>query len=387
MNKKLLLSLGSIAAIAAPVAAVVACGSDDKNTKDEDTKSIQAITKEQVRDKINANLGPTKATTLPSKLHIPTDAIEIANGVKGTIKSTKDVNDAEGKLTFVVELTKGDGTPRTIDVAVQGFRTIEQAATTDVKIQGLTTNDLNTLVDNTKLNTEITVDDVVAALNGINGISGIVANDIEIGTGHDGKVHIGINNHGDRKDIVLTGFAKTEIEKINAKLQGIALTGTEVQVPLSARPGKNNVLQTVGDWSPELKVVTGGFINTLVFNHTNGNPNGQYSTITFYSDTKLIRNQLPNVWKNPGGNVTVNSFDSVENDKTLVVYSDASTSLIAEFKVWYTNEIGADISAIDAWATLIARPYGRQPLADALKNKFDYLKSDEVQNILNPTNP
>jgi len=34
MNKKLLLSLGSIAAIAAPVATVVACGSNDEKKKD-----------------------------------------------------------------------------------------------------------------------------------------------------------------------------------------------------------------------------------------------------------------------------------------------------------------------------------------------------------------
>jgi len=121
MNKKLLLSLGSIAAIAAPVAAVVACGSDDKDTKD-----IDAITKEQVIAKIKSGLKDIIPHVLPSVLAqqaLDKEPIELTNGVKAVLESTKDANDAEGKLTFVVELTKGKGTARTIEVVVDGFKT------------------------------------------------------------------------------------------------------------------------------------------------------------------------------------------------------------------------------------------------------------------------
>jgi len=151
-NKKLLLSLGSIAAIAAPVAVVVACGSDKDNTSPLEQK-IQALD--------------------ASKLGINT-AVYL----------------------------KGDVTP------------------------------------------EI----VVAALNNIDGISGILVGDVEVEDDSSGGRKITIKNHGADKVITLTGFAADATTKAKNIAKGI-VDGIVVfpSIPNEIKNKVTNLLQAFTD--------------------------------------------------------------------------------------------------------------------------------------------
>jgi len=122
MNKKLLLSLGSIAAIAAPVAAVVACGSDD-NGKTDDKKTVDGITVNDINtklDEILSSLGINKATTLASAIPNPGDENTI-KGVKADFTGWTP-NNSKGEISWTVTLTKGEAT-RTLSGKLTGFET------------------------------------------------------------------------------------------------------------------------------------------------------------------------------------------------------------------------------------------------------------------------
>ena len=119
MNKKLLLSLGSIAAIAASVATVVACGSSDTN---KDLKDINGITVNDVNQKIDEELteyGFNKPDILPSVVPNPGDDIVI-NGVHVAFTEWTP-NDSEGSIAWKVTFTKGSETG-TLSGTNSGFK-------------------------------------------------------------------------------------------------------------------------------------------------------------------------------------------------------------------------------------------------------------------------
>ena len=104
MNKKLLLSLGSIAAIAAPVATVVACGSNDEKKKDNTPETGQAP------DTTHTPNGAQE----PATGHTP-DAGHTSEGThtsssghqQGSIPHTQNVNHEVVQESLDEMLTKG----------------------------------------------------------------------------------------------------------------------------------------------------------------------------------------------------------------------------------------------------------------------------------------
>jgi len=126
MNKKLLLSLGSIAAIAAPVAAVVACGSNDKEdetpTISPDQKAVNAIKKSDLKI---PEIAPNDAKDkLPSEFGKVTIPEMVGDGVKAEFKHWRQ-NDDTGIIKWEVTLTKGKATNSLIGT-INGFLKISE---------------------------------------------------------------------------------------------------------------------------------------------------------------------------------------------------------------------------------------------------------------------
>jgi len=194
-KKKLLLSLGSVATVPITAVVVVSCGSDNAlNLKEAQILAIRFVSN------IHAPLIEDQETFIKViSLITAFDAAKAKaiTAIKGASTIAK-VNELASSITNGTEIQKVWTALHKIYVGL----TLQSLP--EDSLVGIT-------IDSDKENNDdaFSIEKIINALNVIDGISGIVANDVNLDTSKAGELKIRIKNYGDDKVITLTRFKVT----------------------------------------------------------------------------------------------------------------------------------------------------------------------------------